>query len=98
MPGQWTKAFLERPSCKPQEAGQKLHLMTSHTITVTPYHVSIIPLKSINHVLSSNIKPNTLIEIEENAFLSIEQSDLKIIPMLKKLGVYMCYGMQVVKL
>ena len=42
-------------------------------------------MKSINHVLSSNIKPYTLIEIEENPFLSIEQSGM-IILVLWKLG------------
>ena len=84
--GQWIIALLETPSCKPQEAGQKLHLMTNHTVTILPYHISIIPVKSINHALSSNIKSNTLIEIEENPFLSIEQPDLIMIPMLQKLG------------
>ena len=56
------------------------------TVTIPPYHISIIPLKSIKHALNNNIKPNTLIEIEENPFLSIKQPDLIFIPMLQKLG------------
>ena len=60
--------------------------MSNHGVTIPPYHISIVPLKSINHALSSNIKPNTLIEIEEKPFLSIEQLDLIITPMLQRLG------------
>ena len=51
-----------------------------------PYHISIGPLKAINHVINNNIKPNILREIEENPFLAIEQPDLVLIPMLQKLG------------
>ena len=58
--GQQMLAFLETPSGKPQETGKKLCLMSNHTVTIPPYHISIIPLKSINYKLSSNIKPNTL--------------------------------------
>ena len=61
--GKCTVASLETPSGKSQEAGQKLCLMTNHTVNIPPYHISIIPLKSINHALNSNIKPNTLIEM-----------------------------------
>ena len=39
-----------------------------------------------NHVINNNMKPNTLIKIEENPFLAIEQPDLVLIPMLWKLG------------
>ena len=60
--------------------------MTNYTVTVPPSHISIVPLKSINHALNSNIKPNTLVEIEGNPFLSIEQPDLIKIPSLQKLG------------
>ena len=60
--------------------------MTNHTVTIPSYHNSVIPLKSIKHTVSSNMKPNTLIEIEENPLLSTEQLDLIIIPMSQKLG------------
>ena len=85
-PDERTIAFLETPSDKPPETYKKLCLMTSHTVTIPPYHISIVPFKSVHHALSSNIKPNTLIEVEENPFLSIEQLDMIIIPMLQKLG------------
>ena len=61
-PGQWTIALFETPTGKPEETGQKLCLMTNHNVTIPPYNISVIPLKSIYHALSSNIKPNTLIE------------------------------------
>ena len=59
------------------------------TINDLPYcyyitlHVTVILLKSINHAPSSNIKPYTIIEIEETPFLSLEQPDLIIIPTLQ---------------
>ena len=84
-PGQWTIAFLETPSGKPQETDQELCLIINHTVIIPLYHISIAPLKPINHTISSNIKPNTLNEIEENPFLSIKQWNLIIIPMLQKL-------------
>ena len=83
---QWIVAFLKMPSGKPQEKGQKLCLMTTHTVTIPPYHISIATLKCINHTLSSSINPYTLMEIEENLVLSIEQLDLILIPMSQKLG------------
>ena len=83
---QWMIAFLETSSDKPEEVGQKFHLMTNHTVTLPPYHISIVPLKSINHALSSNFKPNTLIDIEEKPFLCIKQLNLTLIPMVQKLG------------
>ena len=43
-------------------------------------------LKANNHVVNNKIKPNTLIEIEENPFLAIEQLDLALILLLQKLG------------
>ena len=60
--------------------------MTNHIVTIQPYCISIIPLKSVNHSLRHNIKPSTIIEIEENPFLSIEQPDMIIIPKFQKLG------------
>ena len=58
----------------------------NNTGTVPSYHISIAPLKAIYYAVSKNIKPNTLIEIEENSFLVIEQPDLVLLPMLQKLG------------
>ena len=84
--GQWAISFLETPSGKPQETGQELCLMANHTAPIPPYNIFINPLKSINHAVSSNIKPNALIEIEETPFLSIKKPDLIIMPMVQKLG------------
>ena len=78
--------FLETPSGKQYETYQKLHLITNNTVTIPPYHISIASLKAINHTISKNIKPNTLIKIEENPFLAIEQQDIVLIPILQKLG------------
>ena len=61
-------------------------MKTSNTVTIPPYHIPIAPLKAIIHVISNNIKPNTLIDIQENPFLTIEQPDLVVIPMQQKLG------------
>ena len=43
-------------------------------------------MKTINHVINNNIKPNILIEMEEHSFQAIQQLDLALIPMLQKLG------------
>ena len=72
---QWTKASLEISAGKLNETEQKLLFITNNTVTVPPYHISIAPLKAINHVINSNNKPNTLIKLE-NPFLAIEQPDL----------------------
>ena len=78
--------MLETLSGKQHETDQKLYLITKISVTITPQHISIAPLKTINHAKSNNIKPKTLIEIEETPFLAIEQLDLVLIPMLQKLG------------
>ena len=82
---QWTIASLETPTGKPHDTHQKLYLISSNTAALSSCHISIDPLKAINHAISNNLKLNTLIEIEENPSLAIEQPDLVIIPMLQKL-------------
>ena len=81
---QWTIAFLETPSGKQHERDQKLYIITNNTVTVPLYHISIAQLKVINHAIRNNIEPNTLIEIDKNTFLAIEQLDLVLIPKLCK--------------
>ena len=71
---------------KQNKTDQKLHLITNNTITIPLYHISIAPLKAINHVINNNSKPNTLIEIEENPFLATEQPDLVLTPILQNIG------------
>ena len=48
-----------------------------------PYHVSLIPLKPVEHLV---FWPSTLIEIEVNLFLSIEQPGIVILLLLLKVG------------
>ena len=58
-------------------------MVTKHTGALPPYHISIIPFIAIHH---REIMPtNTLLEIEENPFFSIEQPNITIIPTLQKL-------------
>ena len=55
-------------------------------LTVPPFHISILMLKPVNHTFGIDLQPNTLLEIEENSFLSIEQLNITIIPALGKIG------------
>ena len=65
---QWKIASLETLSGKEHKIDQKLCLITNNTVTIPLYHICKALLKAINHIISNNIKPNTLIEIEENPF------------------------------
>ena len=47
--------------------------------------MSIIPLKPIEYTFGINLQPNTLLEIEENAFFSIEQPTITVIRVLWRL-------------
>ena len=82
---QITIASLEITAGKQHKTDQKLCLITNNAVTIPPYHTSTAPLKAINHVTNNNIKPNTLMEIEENPFLAIEEPDLILLQMLYKL-------------
>ena len=68
-----------------QEIDKRTHIVTSHTVTILPYHISIILLTPINHIYNINLQMNTLLEMEENFFLSIKQPNITIIPTLQKL-------------
>ena len=78
------KNLLEILAGKQNETEQKLHLMTSNTVTIPHNHISIVPIKAIKQLINNNFKPNDLIEIEANPFLTTEQ-ELILIPMLQKL-------------
>ena len=58
-------------------------LVTNNTITIPPYHVSIILLKPVDHMV---LWPNTWIERDENPFPSIEQHGIAILQLLQKVG------------
>ena len=79
-------ASLEILTGKQNETDEKLHLITSNTVTIPPYHISIAPLKAIKQATNDNFKPNDLIETEVNLFLAIEQPDLILISVLQKPG------------
>ena len=53
-----------------QEKNGVICLITQHTVTLPPHHMSIVPLTPINY--TANMHTNILIEIEENPFFSIE--------------------------
>ena len=63
-----------------------MHFETNHFVTIPLYHISVVPLKLVNYICDTNLKPNTLLQIEETPFLSIEQPNRFIIPVLQKLG------------
>ena len=52
---------------------ERKHFVTNNTITIPPYHVSKILLKPVDHMV---LWPNTLIKIDKNPFLLIEQPNL----------------------
>ena len=85
-----------------QEANEKIHVVTKHTVTIPPYPISIMSLTPINHTKS--IQTNTLTEIEGNPFFSIIQPNIPIIPTLQKLesrtpeNSWQSYGIQEVTL
>ena len=57
--------------------------MTKSTVTLQPHHISVVPLISIND--PNKIHTDTLLEVEENPFFTIEQPNITIIPTLQKL-------------
>ena len=81
---QWTVASLKYQ--KENKTEQKLCLITTNTVTIQRYQISIAPLRAFNQAINNNMQPDALIETEENPFLAIEQPDLVLIPTLQKLG------------
>ena len=73
---------LDQHTGKQNKTEKKLHLITSNTVTIPPYHISITPLKAIKQTMNNNIKPNNLTEIEVKPFLATEQPESVLIPML----------------
>ena len=65
---------------------QKIHLITTTTVTIPPLHISLVPLKAINQVINTEFPSEALLEIEENPFLTIEQPKLVFMPTLQRLG------------
>ena len=44
---------------------EQIYLVTSHTVTILPYHITITPLKPINYLSGINVQPNTLLKMEK---------------------------------
>ena len=44
-----------------QEINEKIHVVTMYTVTLQPYHISIVPLTPINY--PGKIHADTLLEI-----------------------------------
>ena len=65
---------------------QKIHLITTNTVTILPHHISFVPLEAINQVINIKFPSEALLEIEENPFLTIEQPELVLMPILQRLG------------
>ena len=59
---QWTVACLNIYANEQNETEQKLYLITTNTVSILPYHISIAILKAINQAIINNIQPDAFIE------------------------------------
>ena len=66
-----------------QETDEKNHIITKSTVTLSPHHISMVPLTLTNY--SSKKHTDTLLEMEENTFFAIEQPNITTIHALQKL-------------
>ena len=66
-----------------QERDKNICVVTNHTVTISPYHISIVPLTPINQIRS--IYTNIPLQIEDSLFISINQPNIAIIPTLQEL-------------
>ena len=78
-------ASLETSLDEKQVIDKRTCIVANHTVTIPCYHMSVTPLKQVNYTCDTNLNSNTLLEIEESPFLSIEQPNMMIIPVLQKL-------------
>ena len=51
--GQWMIASLQISTDEQNETEQKLHLITTNTVTIPPQHISLVPLKTINQAINT---------------------------------------------
>ena len=65
------------------EIDEKIHVVTKSTVTLPPHHIAVVPLTPINY--PDKMQANTLPEIKENPFHSVEQLNITIKPDLQKL-------------
>ena len=79
-------ASLKISTSKQNETEQKLHSITTNTVTILPHHISLVPLKAINQAKNTKFPSEALFKIKEDPFLTIEQPGLVLIPTLQNLG------------
>ena len=84
--GQWTIALLKISTNGQNEIKPKTGLITTTTVTTPSHHISLVPLKAINQAINTKFSSETLLDIEENSLLTIEQSELVFMPTLQRLG------------
>ena len=65
-----------------QETNEKICIVMKSMVTFPPHHISIAPLTPINY--PDKIHTNTLLEMREIPFFSIEKPNINIIPALQK--------------
>ena len=82
IPEKQVMTLFETQLAERQIIYERTHIVAGHTITIPPYHNSIIPLQPVNHTFETNLQPNTLLKLEENPFLFIEQLTITIVPVL----------------
>ena len=61
----------ETPLAEKQTIDERKQVVTNHTVTIPPYHISIIPFKPVNHTFGINLQTNTLLEIKRIPILSL---------------------------
>ena len=83
--GQWMIASLNISTDDQNETDQKLHLITTNTVTIPPHHASFGPIKAINQTINT-LFIWSILDIEASPFLTTEQSELILILTLQKLG------------
>ena len=84
----WTmeNSFIKISADEQNETEQKICSITTNTVTIPPFYISLVPFKAINQVINIKFPSEPLLEIEENPFLTIEQPKLVLIPTLQTLG------------
>ena len=75
--------LLEIPVADKWTRDEGKFLVTMNTIIIPPYHVSIILLKPIGHIV---LWPSMVTEKRWNPFLSVEEPSIAILLLLQKVG------------
>ena len=76
-------ALLDIPVANTYAGYERKCSFTNRTITIPPYHVSMISLIPVRQPI---LLPNTLIGIDKSPFLLKEQHSISILPLLQKVG------------